>query len=345
GGTSNKWNGVVTRFFETDLRTRSEFGIFDDWPMAYDDVRAYYPAAERALSLVPTAGPTGLPAELAEWEFMFMPFSHDSSGMPVRLGQREALRLARSDRGTLLSHRPVTRICPADETRISHVETRAPDGAVEAVRARHFVIAAGVFETVRLLLVSRSPAFPAGIGNGRGLVGRHTHAHPRFRFHLPRPPRLRHTPGIYRSYALAADFRRKGLGAICADTNLHPDPITVDVTVETEPSMANRIDLVGERLDAWGRPVPVLVSEWTELDRRTLARARGVHETLAHALLGHQGPLPPPELTWFHPAGGCRMGADERRGVVDTHGRVFGLQNLFVLGASVFPTSGPTNPT
>jgi choline dehydrogenase-like flavoprotein len=344
GGTSNKWNGVVTRLLPTDLRTRSEFGIFDDWPIAYDEVGAHYPDAERALALDARAVPLALPAALAEWEFAAMPFSLGRDGVPVRLGAVEAPRLARSACGTLLSHRPVTRIVPADRTRISHVETRAPGGDVEAVQARYFVIAAGVLETARLLLVSRCPAFPRGLGNALGLVGRHVHAHPRFRFSLPRAPHLSQCGGVHRSYAFADDFRRKGLGAICLDTNLSPDPITVDVTVELEPSPDNRIEL-GDRADAWGRPVPVLIGEWTEVDTRTLAAGRRVHERLAHALAGHDGPLPAPELTWFHPAGGCRMAADERRGVVDAHGRVFGLDNLFVLGASTFPTSGPANPT
>jgi choline dehydrogenase-like flavoprotein len=32
-------------------------------------------------------------------------------------------------------------------------------------------------------------------------------------------------------------------------------------------------------------------------------------------------------------------------GVVDAHSRVFGIDNLFVAGGSVFPTSGCANPT
>jgi choline dehydrogenase-like flavoprotein len=46
-----------------------------------------------------------------------------------------------------------------------------------------------------------------------------------------------------------------------------------------------------------------------------------------------------------HQIGTARMGADEEAGVVDTDCRVFGLENLFVAGSSVFPTSGHANPT
>jgi choline dehydrogenase-like flavoprotein len=39
------------------------------------------------------------------------------------------------------------------------------------------------------------------------------------------------------------------------------------------------------------------------------------------------------------------MAAQETDGVVDSNNRVFGVDNLFVSGASVFPTAGTANPT
>jgi GMC oxidoreductase len=47
----------------------------------------------------------------------------------------------------------------------------------------------------------------------------------------------------------------------------------------------------------------------------------------------------------FHQIGGCRMGDDSKRSVVDKDCRVHGLSNLFVASSSVFPTSGQANPT
>jgi len=49
--------------------------------------------------------------------------------------------------------------------------------------------------------------------------------------------------------------------------------------------------------------------------------------------------------TVFHPVGTCRMGADARDAVVDSHLRVFGVEGLRVADASVFPavTSANTN--
>jgi choline dehydrogenase-like flavoprotein len=39
------------------------------------------------------------------------------------------------------------------------------------------------------------------------------------------------------------------------------------------------------------------------------------------------------------------MHVDEKQGVLDEHGAVHGMSNLFVAGTSTFPTGGYINPT
>lgn len=46
-----------------------------------------------------------------------------------------------------------------------------------------------------------------------------------------------------------------------------------------------------------------------------------------------------------HHIGTTRMAATEREGVVDANCKVFGLNNLYISGSSVFPTSSHSNPT
>ncbi|MBE7159149.1 MAG: GMC family oxidoreductase, partial [Rhodospirillales bacterium] len=46
-----------------------------------------------------------------------------------------------------------------------------------------------------------------------------------------------------------------------------------------------------------------------------------------------------------HHIGTARMGATSSTGVVDRHGKVFGVNNLFVTGSAIFPTSSQANPT
>ncbi|MFD0364141.1 GMC oxidoreductase [Nocardia sp. GCM10030253] len=59
-----------------------------------------------------------------------------------------------------------------------------------------------------------------------------------------------------------------------------------------------------------------------------------------------EGSTLPLQLTdWAHPTGTTRMSADPRDGVVNVDCRVHGVDNLFVAGSSVFPTTGHANPT
>jgi choline dehydrogenase-like flavoprotein len=46
-----------------------------------------------------------------------------------------------------------------------------------------------------------------------------------------------------------------------------------------------------------------------------------------------------------HHIGTARMAAAPARGVVDADCRVHGMDNLFIAGSAVFPTSGQANPT
>ena len=46
-----------------------------------------------------------------------------------------------------------------------------------------------------------------------------------------------------------------------------------------------------------------------------------------------------------HPAGGCRMGTDASTGVVDSHGRAFDHENLFVVGAPTAVSGSCANGT
>src|SRR5205807_2603361 len=45
-----------------------------------------------------------------------------------------------------------------------------------------------------------------------------------------------------------------------------------------------------------------------------------------------------------HLVGGCRMGTDPDRSVIDSDHRVWGIPNLFIADGSVMPTQGSANP-
>lgn len=125
------------------------------------------------------------------------------------------------------------------------------------------------------------------------------------------------------------------------------DAFEIVLNLEQRPHRWNRIEL-GSRRDRFGNPLPKLVLAWTDEEQDSLERLREcVGESLRAARLGRLRVVKGrrPDLNAHHHAGTTRMGLDPRTGVVDPDGRVFGLENLYVAGASVFPTAGYANPT
>lgn len=71
GGGSNCWWGVALRFMPNDFKTKSLYGIAQDWPIGYEDLDAYYDEAEKLMAIsgpdkTPYArsGPFPLPAHV-----------------------------------------------------------------------------------------------------------------------------------------------------------------------------------------------------------------------------------------------------------------------------------------
>lgn len=119
------------------------------------------------------------------------------------------------------------------------------------------------------------------------------------------------------------------------------------VNVEQDPYPHNRISL-GSAVDTFGHRLPHLSLSWTAQEQERLQRLRNVlAETFRSAGLGavEGDSTAVPDLSAHHHAGTTRMSADSKDGVVDETCRVFGSDNLFVAGGSIFPRAGYANPT
>jgi choline dehydrogenase-like flavoprotein len=147
--------------------------------------------------------------------------------------------------------------------------------------------------------------------------------------------------------AVVREFRDRGLPHKLTG-------ISIDAITEQRPDPNSRI-VLGERLDPLGVPVPRIDWRIDEQATRSLMRmGQLIDQEFARA------GLPQPILeSWVvkeraadgqiidmaHTAGTTRMGERPELGVVDPHSGVFGFDNLYVAGASVFPTIGHANPT
>jgi choline dehydrogenase-like flavoprotein len=122
---------------------------------------------------------------------------------------------------------------------------------------------------------------------------------------------------------------------------------------EQAPNPLSRLRL-GTQTDALGQRTLEIDWQLTALDahtQRTTARLFG--EQLAAACNGRFEPAPwvddatiaPQVHGTAHHLGTTRMADHPHQGVVDRHCRVHGVDNLHVVGSSVFPTGGWAFPT
>jgi cholesterol oxidase len=97
----------------------------------------------------------------------------------------------------------------------------------------------------------------------------------------------------------------------------------------------------------WSR---ILKLDWNPETAKPLANTE--YEIQKSMVLATGGkPIPP--IAWVdfmtlvtaHPLGGCHMGADPSKGVVNDRGEVFGYKNLYIADGSIVPTSVGFNPS
>lgn len=122
--------------------------------------------------------------------------------------------------------------------------------------------------------------------------------------------------------------------------------------VEQSPDRSNRI-LLQEQTDALGQRKTKVLWRWNELDLRSIRQAQQIfRKELAANGIGTFIPVDETEGTQprrfsspHHFLGTTRMHDDPRNGVIDADCRVHDVPNLFIAGASIFPTGGFANPT
>jgi choline dehydrogenase-like flavoprotein len=132
--------------------------------------------------------------------------------------------------------------------------------------------------------------------------------------------------------------------------NKHLTVYRLNPMVEQAPNPESRVFL-GTEKDVLGQPMIKLNWQLTALDTYTITRAQEIlDEELRRAGLGHlfieteRDSVPKGVHGGWHHMGTTRMHADPKQGVINPDCRVHGISNLYIGGASAFPTSGYANP-
>lgn len=243
------------------------------------------------------------------------------------------------------------------------------------LRARVFILAANAFLTPALLQRSANERFPDGLANSSGLVGRNLMMHASSHLFV----RLKRTPGDFpdMNYGLSLNDFYLHKGAKMGNIHAHPvvahDQLTrflaqSGVLKHLPGRLLSRLASMGTFL---GRPwttFSTILEDLPYLENHVSAKT-GSDEDVVYAYrypaeLRHRGQLmvdgfkravdhvfdvrqlePSSELNSSHVCGTCRFGDDPRTSVLDRDNRAHDLDNLYVVDASFFPSSGGINPS
>jgi len=125
--------------------------------------------------------------------------------------------------------------------------------------------------------------------------------------------------------------------------------LSVVLLAEQEPTASNRIEFI-EKSDIFGIPQIELHWSLSEQDWKSLE----LTSTAVNRFIGmnHMGRSMTRNYNrntvipgGHHHMGMTRMGSSPQNAVVDANCKMFGLDNVFMAGGSVFPTAGAVNPT
>lgn len=267
-------------------------------------------------------------------------------------------------------------ITDASGRRVTSVEYLERDGSRQRLGTNLVIVAAFAVQTPRLLFNSASRRHSKGLANSSGLLGRYFMSHGAVNlygmFSEPTANYLGRTggqlfsqdkyqkdarPGEVGGYTwrIGSALKLADLGGIAnARLNLFGPALdqfmkkaalhlgTMSALTDNLPIAENRVEITSEK-DRFGIPLAkVTHSLGADATRSLEAAVTEGRKILAAAGATESWAAP---VRTEHLLGGTVMGLDAARSVTDGYGRTHDVENLYIAGPGLFPTSGAVNPT
>jgi choline dehydrogenase-like flavoprotein len=418
GGSTTLYAAQLERLSAADFKPRANYPEAADstlpeaWPLSYEEFVPYYRRAEELFRVRGTPDPLntdplavlreppllsprdqdlcesfrelGLHPYRAHAGYEFFAGCEECTGVPCpRACKNDARRICLTPalehhNARLLTDCEVFRL-EADTQTVQRVSCRLR-GADLSIRAKIVVLAAGALMTPILLLNSASPAWPNGLANSSGIVGRNLMFHASD-FILVRSRRALSSVGPKKALALndfyVSDNRK--LGTLqSAGITIGKEAILDFMRARAAKLPMWKQELAGPFLRAsaviaarYFRGAAAFASIIEDLpyaDNRVLPdpqakngmrfeyrytehlreRTRLFRKRLAATLAPHHRIMVltgENNINFGHACGTCRFGQDPADSVLDRNNRAHDVENLYVVDASFFPSSGGTNPS
>lgn len=333
-------------------------GVYDHTPVPDEPAIADLRRRLKSVGLHPTSLPLGVDIDtwLAHGKTTWDAFPDTCGGKK----DAETVSLAQALRHpnvSLSTGCEVTRLLAGEGGQITGVEV-LERGETTVLSAPLLVLAAGAVRSAAILLSSADENYPRGLANRSDQVGRNFMNHNCSAVLALHP--FRRNPSVYQKTLLVNDFYLTGgpngeplgniqllgkiTGPILAATSPLPRPLahwiadrSVDLYAMSEdlPDPESRVTVRNGRIVLdWKR------SNWEGhlalVDKlKRLLRKAGYPVVLSR---------PFDRRTPSHQCGTARMGSDPATSVVDSFGRSHDHPNLFIVDASILPTSAAVNP-
>jgi choline dehydrogenase-like flavoprotein len=253
------------------------------------------------------------------------------------------------------------------------------------VYAKRVVVAASCIDSTRLLLNSKSPRYPNGLGNSSDAIGRYLTEQVRFHMYGFAPEligtKAQNDDGIggehiylprYNYQGKKRDYLR-GFGSQFWNTGAQPGlawakqipghgadfkkavkdrfpaMIAMHPYGEVLPYRHNRVTVEGTPNDRYGVPIAKIEYTIGDNERKMVAEMYDMAESIFRAAKAEMLPFTRGAIDSFgsaiHEHGTCRMGDDGKRAPLNKFNQMHDVKNVFVVDGSSFTTASEKNPT
>lgn len=412
GGSTMHWGGWSLRFKEEDFKAYTRVKRGADWPVSYAEIEPWYEKAEKALSVGGDNADEGpwrrnpFPQPSFPWSVQesflakgFLKGGLKPGHMPIArfarcmttgtckycpIGSRYTAQdhldsLAEAFQSFKIQSSATVLEILADGPRVNGVRyLDLTTGETREAYAGTIILAAGAYESPKILLRSVSPDWPNGLGNRHDQVGRYavTHTMLRVRARFPEnkdgwfqeydfptlmsrswdTPERQKDGKVFlfnnRSYPRVDLAREMIFGKRRLDIDRVQNGtmyLGLDAFIEEFGDFSNTIR-PGNATGKFGLPT----TEVTFSRHRDLEAVAGkVLDEMGAILEKIGGTIDPMDRNGKrlmnprgdHTSGTCRMGSDPSRSVTNANLKVHEVDNLYICSNAVFPTAAAVNPT
>ena len=420
GGSTILYSAHFPRFHPSDFRVKTLDDVAEDWPLSYDELNPYFDENEKMMGVSGLVGDTAYPEynsllppvplgnmgkELAKafnkknwhWWPSYAAINtdkHNNRASCINLGPCN-IGCSQGAKGSVdVTYWPLAQLNGVEvytESRV-HEITLDSKGLVDGVlymdingnerqcKAKIVIVACSGIGTPRLLLHSKSSAFPDGLLNDNGLVGKNLMLHPLAYVEGIFEKDLQSSLGPHGCCIFSQEFYETRVehdflrgytmqilrGAPPIETAIsgyfmrqlsigkkHHEQFeklfnhTAGIATITEdlPQLHNRVELDYDNKDLFGMPGVKVFYEMSDNSKNILKHALKMSkEIFSEAGAKVTASFAPVKQTGWHLMGTARMGTSPQTSVVNKYGQAHQVKNLFIVDSSVFVTSGAANP-